>query len=112
LIDFLGHEEGWNLFLADIGWAELLAYLGPTLYLSFETTSGACRSCSKSWRLAALGAIVREHGGTILPVLDLAQVAHHPQVRSLGLITWANGGTHSDDASSVPLQGIAADRAG
>jgi hypothetical protein len=45
----------------------------------------------KSWRLAALEPIVREHGGTILPALDLAQVVEHPQVRGLGLVARANG---------------------
>jgi hypothetical protein len=39
-----------------------------------------------SWRLAELEPIVREHGGTILPALDLAQVLDHPQVRCLGFL--------------------------
>ena len=44
-----------------------------------------------SWRLSELEPIVREHGGTILPALDLAQVVEHPQVRALGFVARASG---------------------
>ncbi len=90
LIDFLGHEEGWSLFFAEIGRPDLLAdprfntvqlirnnkrhlphLLNPTL---------ACKS------LAELEPIVRKYGGTILPALDLQQVVNHPQVQGLGII--------------------------
>jgi crotonobetainyl-CoA:carnitine CoA-transferase CaiB-like acyl-CoA transferase len=90
LIDFLGHEEGWSLFFADIDRPDLLAdprfntvqlirnhkrflaeLLNPTL---------------ESWTLARLEPIVRRHGGTILPALDLKQVIIHPQVQGLGII--------------------------
>jgi crotonobetainyl-CoA:carnitine CoA-transferase CaiB-like acyl-CoA transferase len=90
LIDFLGHEEGWSLFFAEIGRPDLLAdprfntvqlirnnkrHLSPLLNPTLE-----------SWSLARLEPIVREHGGTILPALDLEQVINHPQVRGLGII--------------------------
>ncbi|MBV8358560.1 MAG: CoA transferase, partial [Deltaproteobacteria bacterium] len=90
LIDFLGHEEGWSLFFADIERPDLLAdprfntvqlirnhkrflpeLLNPTL---------------ESLTLDRLEPIVRRHGGTILPALDLEQVIKHPQVQSLGII--------------------------
>ena len=45
----------------------------------------------KSWTLARLEPIVREHGGTILPALDLEQVINHPQVRGLGIIVRESG---------------------
>ena len=95
LIDFLGHEEGWSLFFADIGRAELLAdprfNTVPLIRNNKRFLSGLLNPTLKSWRLAALEPIVREHGGTILPALDLAQVVDHPQVRGLGLITRTNG---------------------
>jgi crotonobetainyl-CoA:carnitine CoA-transferase CaiB-like acyl-CoA transferase len=47
---------------------------------------GLLNTTLQSWRLAELEPIVREHGGTILPALDLAQVVDHPQVRGLGFI--------------------------
>jgi crotonobetainyl-CoA:carnitine CoA-transferase CaiB-like acyl-CoA transferase len=90
LIDFLGHEEGWSLFFADIDRPDLLAdprfntvqlirnhkrflpeLLNPTL---------------ESWTLVRLEPIVRRHGGTILPALDLEQVLKHLQVQTLGII--------------------------
>jgi crotonobetainyl-CoA:carnitine CoA-transferase CaiB-like acyl-CoA transferase len=90
LIDFLGHEEGWSLFFADIGRPDLLAdprfntvqlirnnkrYLPALLDPTLESRS-----------LAYLEPIVRQHGGTILPALKLDQVINHPQVRTLELI--------------------------
>jgi succinate--hydroxymethylglutarate CoA-transferase len=90
LIDFLGHEEAWSLFFADINRPDLLAdprfntvqlirnhkrflpeLLNPTL---------------QSWTLARLEPIVRNHGGTILPALDLMQVINHPQLQGLGIV--------------------------
>jgi crotonobetainyl-CoA:carnitine CoA-transferase CaiB-like acyl-CoA transferase len=90
LIDFLGHEEGWSLFFADIERPDLLAdprfntvqmirnhkrylpeLLNPTL---------------ASWTLQRLEPIVRQHGGVILPALDLEQVVRHAQVQGLGII--------------------------
>jgi crotonobetainyl-CoA:carnitine CoA-transferase CaiB-like acyl-CoA transferase len=44
-----------------------------------------------SWRLDRLEPIVRKHGGTILPALDLEQVINHAQVRALGIITHGPG---------------------
>jgi crotonobetainyl-CoA:carnitine CoA-transferase CaiB-like acyl-CoA transferase len=95
LVDFLGHEEGWSLFFAEIDRPDLLAdprfntvqlirnhkrflpeLLNPTL---------------QSWTLEQLEPIVRKHGGTILPALDLAQVASHPQVQALGIIVQEPG---------------------
>jgi crotonobetainyl-CoA:carnitine CoA-transferase CaiB-like acyl-CoA transferase len=40
----------------------------------------------QSWTLDQLEPIVRKHGGTILPALDLGQVIHHPQVQTLGIL--------------------------
>jgi crotonobetainyl-CoA:carnitine CoA-transferase CaiB-like acyl-CoA transferase len=90
LIDFLGHEEGWSLFFAELERADLLAdsrfntvqlirnnkrhlpaLLNPTL---------------ESWSLAELEPIVRRYGGTVLPALNLEQVITHPQVQTLGII--------------------------
>jgi CoA:oxalate CoA-transferase len=95
LIDFLGHEEGWSLFFADVGRPDLLA--DPR----FNTVSlirnnkrflpGLLNPTLMSWTLAELEPIVRKHGGTILPALDLGQVVEHPQVRGLGLVVGANG---------------------
>jgi len=97
LIDFLGHEEGWSLFFADIDRPDLLAdprfntvqlirnnkrQLAPLLNPTLQT-----------WSLEALEPIVRKHGGTILPALDLEQVANHPQVKGLGLIVKEPGST-------------------
>jgi crotonobetainyl-CoA:carnitine CoA-transferase CaiB-like acyl-CoA transferase len=95
LIDFLGHEEGWSLFFAEVGRPDLLA--DPR----FNTVSlvrnnkrflpGLLNPTLISWRLADLESIVRAHGGTILPALDLAQVVEHPQVRGLGVVVGVNG---------------------
>ena len=95
LIDFLGHEEGWSLFFAEIDRPDLLAdprfntvqlirnnkrhlptLLNPTL---------------ESWSLVELEPIVRKHGGTILPALDLKQVVNHPQVQNLDVIVCEPG---------------------
>ena len=106
LIDFLGHEEGWSLFFADIGRPDLLAdprfntiqlvrnnkrHLAPLLNPTLE-----------AWSLARLEPIVREHGGTILPALDLEQVMSHPQVRGLGIIAQEPG--HSIPTIRLPFK--------
>ena len=95
LIDFLGHEEGWSLFFADIARPELLAdprfNTVPLIRNNKRFLPGLLNPTLKTRRLAALEPIVRAHGGTILPALDLAQVVDHPQVRGLGLVTRANG---------------------
>jgi crotonobetainyl-CoA:carnitine CoA-transferase CaiB-like acyl-CoA transferase len=89
LIDFLGHEEGWSLFFADVGRPDLLADA------RFNTVS-LIRNNKRflpvllnptlaEWPLARLEPIVRAHGGTILPALDLANVINHPQVRGLDI---------------------------
>lgn len=99
LIDFLGHEEGWSLFFAEIDRPDLLAdprfntvqlvrnnkrhlptLLNPTL---------------ESWSLVQLEPIVRKHGGTILPALDLKQVVNHPQVQNLEIIVREPGASIS-----------------
>lgn len=95
LIDFLGHEEGWSLFFAEIDRPDLLA--DPR----FNTVNlvrnnkrflpGVLNPTLASWRLAELEPIVRKHGGTVLPALDLAQLIEHPQIHSLGILEKANG---------------------
>ena len=45
----------------------------------------------ESWTLERLEPIVRKHGGTILPALDLEQVSKHPQVQGLGIIAGGPG---------------------
>jgi crotonobetainyl-CoA:carnitine CoA-transferase CaiB-like acyl-CoA transferase len=100
LIDFLGHEEGWSLFFAEIGRADLLGdprFNTVTLVRNNKRLlSGILNPTLQTWTMEQLEPIVRQHGGTILPALDLAQVASHPQVRGLGVIT----GEASD---SLPL---------
>lgn len=95
LIDFLGHEEGWSLFFAELERPDLLAdprfntvqlirnnkrhlpeLLNPTL---------------EAWSLAELEPIVRRYGGTILPALNLEQVVKHPQVQTLRIIVKGSG---------------------
>jgi crotonobetainyl-CoA:carnitine CoA-transferase CaiB-like acyl-CoA transferase len=90
LIDFLGHEEGWSLFFADLERPDLLA--DPR----FNTVSDIrnhkrflpelLNPTLASWTLDRLEPIVRQHGGVILPALDLEQVVKHPQVEGLGII--------------------------
>jgi crotonobetainyl-CoA:carnitine CoA-transferase CaiB-like acyl-CoA transferase len=95
LIDFLGHEEGWSLFFADIDRPDLLAdprFNTVTLIRNNKRfLPGLLNPTLMSWRLAELEPIVRRHGGTILPALDLAQVADHPQVCGLGVVTRVDG---------------------
>jgi len=90
LIDFLGHEEGWSLFFAAIDRPDLLADSRfNTVQLIRDNKrhlSALLNPTLQSWPLARLEPIVREHGGTILPALDLQQVINHPQVRGLGII--------------------------
>ena len=90
LIDFLGHEEAWALFFAAIERPDLLAdsrfNTAPLIRNNKRFLPGLLNPTLLSWRLAELEPIVREHGGTILPALDLAQVMDHPQVRGLGLL--------------------------
>jgi crotonobetainyl-CoA:carnitine CoA-transferase CaiB-like acyl-CoA transferase len=90
LIDFLGHEEGWSLFFADIDRPDLLA---DSRFNTVQLIRNHKRFLAEllnptleSWTLARLEPIVRRHGGTILPALDLAQVITHPQVQGLGII--------------------------
>lgn len=94
LVDFLGHEEGWSLFFADIGRPDLLAdprfNTVPLIRNNKRFLPGLLNPTLASWRLADLEPIVRRHGGTILPALDLAQVIDHPQVRGLGIIARAD----------------------
>jgi crotonobetainyl-CoA:carnitine CoA-transferase CaiB-like acyl-CoA transferase len=90
LIDFLGHEEAWALFFAAIERPDLLAdsrfNTTPLIRNNKRFLPGLLNPTLLSWRLAELEPIVREHGGTILPALDLAQVLDHPQVRGLGFL--------------------------
>jgi len=90
LIDFLGHEEGWSLFFAEIERPDLLA--DPrfnTVQLirnNKRHLPALLNSTLESWSLAQLEPTVRKHGGTILPALNLEQVVNHPQVQSLAMI--------------------------
>lgn len=90
LIDFLGHEEAWALFFAAVERSDLLAdsrfNTTPLIRNNKRFLPGLLNPTLLSWRLAELEPIVREHGGTILPALDLAQVLDHPQVRGLGFL--------------------------
>jgi CoA:oxalate CoA-transferase len=98
LIDFLGHEEGWSLFFAELDRSDLLAdprfntvqlirnnkrHLPALLNPTLESRS-----------LVQLEPIVRRYGGTILPALNLEQVVNHPQVQSLGIIV--------NESSAIP----------
>jgi crotonobetainyl-CoA:carnitine CoA-transferase CaiB-like acyl-CoA transferase len=95
LIDFLGHEESWSLFFAEIGRADLLGdprfNTVALIRNNKRFLSGLLNPTLRTWTLARLEPIVRDHGGTILPALDLAQVARHPQVRGLGVIAGEMG---------------------
>jgi crotonobetainyl-CoA:carnitine CoA-transferase CaiB-like acyl-CoA transferase len=90
LVDFLGHEEGWSLFFAGLDRPDLLAdprfntiqLIRNNKYLLNDLLNPTL----ESWSLARLEALVREHGGTILPALDLSQVIAHPQVKTLDMI--------------------------
>ncbi len=90
LIDFLGHEEGWSLFFAEIDRPDLLAdprFNTVELVRNHKRHLPALLNPTlEAWSLAQLEPIVRKHGGTILPALDLEQVANHPQVQGLGII--------------------------
>jgi crotonobetainyl-CoA:carnitine CoA-transferase CaiB-like acyl-CoA transferase len=90
LIDFLGHEEGWSLFFADIDRPDLLAdgrFNTVSLIRNHKRLlPELINPTLESWTLDRLEPIVRQHGGTILPALDLEQVSKHPQVQSLGII--------------------------
>jgi crotonobetainyl-CoA:carnitine CoA-transferase CaiB-like acyl-CoA transferase len=90
LIDFLGHEEAWALFFAAIERTDLIAdprfNTTPLIRNNRRFLPALLNPTLLSWRLAELEPIVREHGGTILPALDLAQVVNHPQVRGLGFV--------------------------
>jgi crotonobetainyl-CoA:carnitine CoA-transferase CaiB-like acyl-CoA transferase len=95
LIDFLGHEEGWSLFFAEIGRADLLGDPRFNTVVLIRNNkrflSGLLNPTLRTWTLARLEPIVRNHGGTILPALDLAQVARHPQARGLCVIAGEAG---------------------
>ena len=103
LIDFLGHEEGWSLFFAEIDRPDLLAdprFNTVQLIRNNKRHLPALLNPTLgSWSLAQLEPIVRRYGGTILPALDLAQVANHPQVRGLGIIVHESG-------MSIPTIGL------
>ena len=94
LIDFLGHEEAWSLFFAAIDRPDLLAdprfNTVPLIRNNKRFLPGLLNPTLMSWRLAELEPIVREHGGTILPALNLKQVVEHPQVRALGVVDHSN----------------------
>jgi CoA:oxalate CoA-transferase len=90
LIDFLGHEEGWSLFFAGLGREDLLA--DPRFNTINDARNhkrllpGLLNPTLRTWPLERLEALVREHRGTILPALNLAQVIDHEQIRRLELI--------------------------
>jgi crotonobetainyl-CoA:carnitine CoA-transferase CaiB-like acyl-CoA transferase len=100
LIDFLGHEEGWSLFFAEIGRADLLGdprfNTVALIRNNKRFLAGLLNPTLQSWTLTRLEPIVRNHGGTILPALDLAQVARHPQVLGLGVIA-------NETGESIPM---------
>jgi crotonobetainyl-CoA:carnitine CoA-transferase CaiB-like acyl-CoA transferase len=90
LIDFLGHEEGWSLFFAGLGRGDLF---GDTRFSTINDVRnnkrllpGLLNPTLKTWPLDRLEALVREHQGTILPALNLAQVIDHEQIRRLELV--------------------------
>jgi crotonobetainyl-CoA:carnitine CoA-transferase CaiB-like acyl-CoA transferase len=95
LIDFLGHEEGWSLFFADIERPDLLADARfntvPLIRNHKRFLPELLNPTLESWTLERLEPIVRKHGGTILPALDLEQVSKHPQVQGLGIIAGGPG---------------------
>jgi crotonobetainyl-CoA:carnitine CoA-transferase CaiB-like acyl-CoA transferase len=95
LIDFLGHEEGWSLFFAEIERPDLLADRRFNTVQDIRNNKrhlpALLNPTLESWSLAQLEPIVRRHGGTVLPALNLAQVADHPQVRGLGIIVHEAG---------------------
>ena len=105
-IDFLGHEEAWGLFFAAIGRPELLAdprfNTVPLIRNNKRFLPALLNPTLIAWRLTELEPIVREHGGTILPALDLKQVVEHPQVRGLGLIDGVSG--HAIPAIRIPFK--------
>jgi crotonobetainyl-CoA:carnitine CoA-transferase CaiB-like acyl-CoA transferase len=90
LIDFLGHEEGWSLFFAELGRPDLLAdprfNTVPLIRDNKRFLAELLNPTMASWTLERLEPMVRRHGGTILPALDLQQVINHPQVLSLGIV--------------------------
>jgi crotonobetainyl-CoA:carnitine CoA-transferase CaiB-like acyl-CoA transferase len=95
LIDFLGHEEGWSLFFAEIERPDLLAdprfNTVPLIRNNKRHLPALLNPTLESWSLAQLEPIVRKHGGTILPALNLEQVVNHPQVQSLAMIVRESG---------------------
>jgi crotonobetainyl-CoA:carnitine CoA-transferase CaiB-like acyl-CoA transferase len=103
LIDFLGHEEGWSLFFAAVERPDLLAdprfNTGSLIRNNKRFLPELLNPTLMSWRLGELEPIVRAHGGTILPALDLAQVVDHPQVRGLGLVARAS----SEDIRTIRI---------
>ena len=106
LIDFLGHEEGWSLFFADIERPDLIAdprfNTAPLIRNHKRFLPELLNSTLASWSLDRLEPIVRKHGGTILPALDLEQVINHAQVRTLGII--ANGPGHEIPTIRLPFK--------
>jgi len=106
LVDFLGHEEGWSLFFAGLDRPDLLAdprfntvqLIRNNKYLLADLLNPTL----ESWSLARLQSLVREHGGTILPALDLSQVIAHDQVKTLEMIV--PNATASDPAIRLPFR--------
>ena len=95
LIDFLGHEEGWSLFFAEIERPDLLAEprfnTVPLIRNHKRFLPELLNPTLASWTIGQLEPIVRRYGGTILPALDLEQVINHPQVQSLGIVVHEPG---------------------
>jgi crotonobetainyl-CoA:carnitine CoA-transferase CaiB-like acyl-CoA transferase len=95
LIDFLGHEEGWSLFFAELERPDLLADARFNTVQLIRNNKrflpALLNPTLQSWSLAELEPIVRRYGGTILPALNLEQVVNHPQVQTLGMIASGAG---------------------
>jgi crotonobetainyl-CoA:carnitine CoA-transferase CaiB-like acyl-CoA transferase len=95
LIDMRSHEEDWPNLLRDIGLPELAVdprfTTRAALDLNDQELPALTADALSRWTFADLERLVRDtYGGTIVPMLDLRAVLHHPQVEHLGLV--ADGG--------------------
>ena len=88
-------QEGlWRRFMIAIGRVDLLD--DPVFRHAVKTHpplfAHRVESTLRAWSIESLTRLVRDElGGTLVPVLDLARLLDHEQVRHLGIVDRRNG---------------------
>ena len=91
LLDMRSHEDSWPGLLHDLGYTDLAQNPRFATRTAIDLRASLLPRLTAprmmEWRFEDLQALVRDkHHGTIVPMLSLAEVLDHAQVRHMGLV--------------------------